>query len=232
MRYLAGAAAALSAVLVLTPTTVAGMGGHRYDYVHPPNGRRGNTRPLGGEASVSLSQLRLSTVSTRDGQAAVTYVHGAFGFPAGQDAVEIRIRPLVHYRALHRRGLLFDGNVYGFTFRFIPSRGEPRTALKPIVLTLRAPQRPTAMLGRTRGFWRILCSGKRLIVHRLLAQCRTRILAPQLVLVRKRRRLRPAKPAHIPIPILIALAIVVLWAGIVVWVLAHRGEAGRTSVER
>jgi hypothetical protein len=216
-----------------------GIGPVQYRWVHPPRFLAAtNIPPAGTTQAYSLFNNAQVDVSPTDNQASVTYSKGAFGFPAGQKQIVIGIQPLTHYRAPRKRGLALDGNVYGLSFRFLPSGAAAAHGLKPMLISMYAPHTPVSMVGRVGRRWRTLCNQKTLFLPGPTVNCYTKLLPSELTLLyrpfrnRTHRHRKHHKASTIPIPIIIALVIVVIWAATILFLITRRGDPSDTVAKR
>lgn len=228
----AGLIGALAALWLVSPALADGIGPQQYRYVHPPRFLKAtNAPPNGGSQTTPLSEKGQSFFAyTSDLQAGVSYDHGAFGLPARQRSISITIQPLSRFPALPRGGLVEDGNVYRFTYRYLPSGSIPSHSHKPVLLQMAAPHTPTEMLGRTRGAWRVLCGENALLFTINAVECYTHTLDGEVVLLYKPfgRRVTPKAKARaaVSLPVIAAIVVVVLGAAAVASVLLRGRKRG------
>lgn len=207
--------ACLLALMGVSVVSADGVGTPQYRYVHPPKFLRStNLPPTPGFGVKPLSEKgRSIAVYTNDIQASVSFDHGAFGFPKGQRDISISIKPLAHYKALPPGPLSLDGNVYGFTYSYLPSGAHPARSAKPVLIAMEAPHTPMQMLGFLGGRWRVLCSQRALLITVSAADCYARRLAPQVALTYKpfgpqkqRGHHKTKSRSTVPIGIIVAIA--------------------------
>lgn len=239
MRWIVTVGAVWLGCTGVTTSLADGIGPVQYRWVHPPRFLAAtNIPPAGTTQAYSLSDKQEIDVAPTDNQASITYDYGAFGFPPGQKRIVISIQPLGRYRIPRRRGLKVDGNVYGFSFRFLPSGAIPTRGHRPMLISMYAPHTPMSMVGRYGRRWRTLCNQKTLFLPGPTVNCYTKLLPSDLTLLyspfrhHTTKHRKHQKSSSIPIPIIIALVIVVLWAGTILFLITRRGDPRDTVAKR
>jgi len=211
----------------MDPARADGIGPQQYRYVYPPRFLQlTNQQPDSVRQTVSLHATAPVIVGTQDNQATVYFPPGTFGFPSGQTGISVHIRPLRHYHAPRRAGLALDGNVYQITYRYVPSRATPAHVNHQILISLGAPHYPLSdMMGLVRGRWRVLCTASVLLPTLYAVNCDTKALASQVTLLYRRpgRHHRHKGKSNIwPVPIIIAVVIVAIWAVLILFLITRR----------
>ncbi len=124
----------------------------------PPELRSGNKAPSATTASVTLTATGSpsAVVATDDDQARVTIPPGAFPPAAGQNALDIAIRPLDPATVPPPpAGTPIQGNAYRITVAYVPS-GATATAVQPVDVTLRYPVDATEVILTEGSSWEVL----------------------------------------------------------------------------
>ena len=235
----------VAATLILPATVSADgyrVGPQTYHWVYPPHYRRLiNIFPSAVVQTLPLSESE-AFVSPADAQVTIEiYKSGTFGFPAGQHGMRVGITPLRHYYAPHRNTFMVDGNVYGLSFRYVPSGSVAVRADRRVVITLDAPHNTPSniMMGRFQNKWSPLCSRQDLLLAFGLPSCLTKRL-PNAVAIfynpfshyGSTGKAKKHKKSTGPSPFIIgAIVIVVLWGTLILFLLTRsRGPIIRTRL--
>lgn len=128
----------------------------------PPEFAEENQPPLSGTTELVLGGMgsKAESVTTRDGQAQVTFGERAFR-PAGEErAVRVHIRPLDPDQfGPPPPGLPFNGNAYEVESEFLPS-GRPAPVAREVSMALRYPSHATVILRWSGEEWVRLETGQ------------------------------------------------------------------------
>lgn len=234
MRLRAAAAGAALALIGAHGVLADGIGTPQYRYLDPPKYLRAtNISPLGGSATHSLSERGQSLfVYTNDSQVGLTFAHGAFGNPPGQRAIEIRIRPLRHFTPLPRQPFVLDGNVYGVSYKYLPSGRIPARSVKNVLISMEAPHTPNQLIGLVGRSWKPLCrltGSHALFITPSSADCYARDLSPEITLVYKPFGSHAVRPVvrHSGLPVGLIAGIVLAMAAVAALLLVTLTKARR-----
>ena len=215
-----------------------------YHYVHPPHFQAlTNIYPSSIAHAVPISRNpTCCSVATPDAQVDIEF-NGSlktFGRPAGQTQVRFAIRPLRKFHVPSPAGgLVVDGNVYGLTAQFLPSGAPIGSTVRKLLITLDAPHNTPSnvMKGLYGGVWRPVCPKSTILYVGGLPACLTKRLPSQIAVFYSPSSHygRPVKPKNhggdsaISPFIVVAIVIVVLWAGLIIFLVSAAGPAREES---
>jgi hypothetical protein len=214
-------------LISVSPVLADGVGVFPYRWTYPPKFRRSTNIPALGISETSRVSQSGVFLGTGDDQASVSFSSGAMKLPAGRPRLFVGIQPLRRYPKPRIGHYVLDGNVYGFTYRILPSGQVPTHTVgtQKALISLASPHTPFMMAGYLRGRWRVLCSQNTMFYTRQSDDCYTQMLAPQVALLYDPRSLVVRKKSSsqaLPVPIIIAIVIVVAWAAMVVFLITRR----------
>ena len=124
----------------------------------PPEFAEQNVAPAGGTGRLELGEEGSvpGSISTRDGQATVVFVDGAFAPSNGASEVAVTISPGDPGEGAEPpAGLRFDGNAYTVRATYRPG-GEAAALTGPASMVLRYPRHATVLLRSPAEGWRQL----------------------------------------------------------------------------
>lgn len=227
-----------SAVCVSPSTTLAdGIGVNPYRWVHPPKFYQAtNEYPRAAHQTASLSRATL-LFATPDDQVLVQFEHGSFGPNGNEQTLSVSIDPLRHFPAPSLKGFALDGNVYGFTYKLLPSGETPTASRKLVLVELTAPHTPNILGGIVNGKWRVICGPHEIFMPGPNVVCQTKALASAVALFYNKsspffpgKHSKPGQSVHkttsFPIFLIVGIIIVVILGGIVIALLAWRRRSG------
>jgi len=238
-------ATGLLLVLLALPSTSVGADGvvvTQYAFCSPPRFLvNTNTPPRSATQTIPLSRFGASLfVTTPDFQALINYSHGSFGFPPGQRAVRVSIRPDCHPPKLPTTATLKqDGNAYAFSFRYLPS-GATVSHGRKLLLTLEYPHTPFEMVAFEHGVWRPICGQATLSLTPETATCPDNRLVQEVALLyyphgsssgtTRKPKPKSGGPPTILIVLIIGVVLTLAVAGFLLQI--GRRPAGRAAARR
>lgn len=153
-----------------------------YRWVHPPKFYRAtNQYPESAHQTGRLASRNV-LFGTEDGQLSLYFVKGSFPSTPSAKTLSISIVPLATYLKPHFSDLALDGNVYGLSFKLLPSGKHPTRSRKPILIGITAPHTPYLLAGIVNGKWKIICGQHDIFMPGPNVECDTRVLPSALAL--------------------------------------------------
>jgi hypothetical protein len=242
VRRLAGLCGALLVLATVTAAIADGYSLGPYHYVHPPYWQRlTNVYPSSTIQTMPLHTGRYyyAIVAPSDAQVAISFTGPTetLAPPPGQKSVRVSVRPLNIRHLPHQGKFTVDGNVYAIGMQFLPSHQTVTKTKGDLLIRLDAPHRTpeNRVEGRFGGRWQIICQAPFIDVEALPA-CLTKRIPDRMAVFYDAvshsgsgHKTKAAKSSAAPSPyIVVAIAIVVLWVGLLLFLLV-RGRPRRAT---